>query len=158
MIATASPQYHEAVRKLGATHVINYRDADVVEQIKKHTNDSLTLAYDTAGAASAQSAFDALSSSLPAKLALIASGPEEIKGLADAANKSAERLFGSSYAHLDLSVPFWKSLSGWLKDGKVVPQTTRVLGGLDAVVAGQEEQIAGKVSSQKLIVKPFSTK
>jgi NADPH:quinone reductase-like Zn-dependent oxidoreductase len=52
ILVTASPQNHEALKKLGATHCFNYRDEDVVDQIKLLTSKSgkpLAYAFDTVG-------------------------------------------------------------------------------------------------------------
>ncbi|KAJ5626481.1 hypothetical protein N7528_003908 [Penicillium herquei] len=52
ILTTASPQNHEALKKLGATHCFNYRDADVLDQIREFARQSgtkLGLAFDTIG-------------------------------------------------------------------------------------------------------------
>ncbi|KAJ5320057.1 hypothetical protein N7508_000340 [Penicillium antarcticum] len=52
ILVTASPQNHEILQKLGATHCFNYRDDDVVEQIKlwvSKSGKSLDYAFDTIG-------------------------------------------------------------------------------------------------------------
>lgn len=52
ILTTASPHNHEALKNLGATNCFNYRDADVIEQIREVTRQSgskLQLAFDTVG-------------------------------------------------------------------------------------------------------------
>lgn len=52
ILTTASPHNHEALKKLGATHCFNYRDADVLDQIREFARQSgtkLDLAFDTIG-------------------------------------------------------------------------------------------------------------
>lgn len=47
IITTASKQWHEELRKLGASETVDYHDADVVDQIKHLTNGSLKSIYDS---------------------------------------------------------------------------------------------------------------
>jgi NADPH:quinone reductase-like Zn-dependent oxidoreductase len=47
VIATASPKNAELVKSSGADVVVNYRDADVVEQIKKATDGGVAYGVDT---------------------------------------------------------------------------------------------------------------
>jgi NADPH:quinone reductase-like Zn-dependent oxidoreductase len=52
ILVTASPQNHKVLQKLGATECFNYRDEDVVEQIKSlisKSGKSLDYAFDTIG-------------------------------------------------------------------------------------------------------------
>ncbi|CAG8395817.1 unnamed protein product [Penicillium salamii] len=52
ILTTASPHNHEALKELGATHCFNYRDTDIVDQIRNFTRDAgikLDLAFDTIG-------------------------------------------------------------------------------------------------------------
>lgn len=52
ILTTASTHNHEALRNLGATHCFNYRDADVLGQIREFVHQSgtkLDLAFDTIG-------------------------------------------------------------------------------------------------------------
>lgn len=49
VITTASPQNHEFLKSLGADHVFNYKDADVVDQIKKVGNNKIFYGLDTIG-------------------------------------------------------------------------------------------------------------
>lgn len=48
VIATCSKKHHDAVRKLGAKHTIDYRDEDVVQQINKAAPE-LSYVFDTIG-------------------------------------------------------------------------------------------------------------
>ena len=47
VFATASPAAHDYVKALGASHVFDYRDPDVVSKVKSATNESLHIAFDT---------------------------------------------------------------------------------------------------------------
>ncbi|KAJ3327042.1 hypothetical protein HDU76_012412 [Blyttiomyces sp. JEL0837] len=156
VIATASPQNHALVKSLGADHVFDYKSPTVVDDIRKIVNDNLQYAYDTVG--SLQAAFDLLSSTKPAHAVSIAAQPDSIKKelLDQFTNKKVSSLYGSVHAHPDLLLPALKeNFVKYLSTGEVKPQAVKVLGGLKEVAAGQADQIAGKVSSVKLVVHPF---
>ncbi|KAJ3066034.1 hypothetical protein HDU99_003976 [Rhizoclosmatium hyalinum] len=151
VIVTASPQYHAKLKTLGAAHTIDYKAPDVVDQIRALTNGNLTHAFDTTGPGS-QPSFDSLSKSAASTLAII--NPDNVQGKDAFANRTVSSVFGSSYADVNFASLFWSFFSSKLKEGKIIPQDTRVIGGLDKIVEAQAEQIAGKVSSQKLIAIP----
>ncbi|KAJ3111919.1 hypothetical protein HK100_002510 [Physocladia obscura] len=151
VIVTASPQYHDSLKKLGAHHVIDYKASDVGEQIKALTNGKLTLAFDLVGA-STQLIFNLLHPTESSSLALLNS--DNVTGKEAFPNRHVLPVYGSSFMYASFAKSFWGYVSDILEKGLLIPQNFRVLGGLDAVVEGQAEQIAGKVSSVKLIVKP----
>ncbi|ORY43703.1 hypothetical protein BCR33DRAFT_766402, partial [Rhizoclosmatium globosum] len=132
-------------------HTIDYKAPDVVDQIRALTNGNLTHAFDTTGPGS-QPSFDALSKSAASTLAII--NPDNVQGKDAFANRTVSSVFGSSHADVNFASLFWSFFSSKLKEGKIIPQDTRVIGGLDKIVEAQAEQIAGKVSSQKLIAIP----
>ncbi|KAJ3189655.1 hypothetical protein HK101_008808 [Irineochytrium annulatum] len=155
VIATASPKYHAEIKSLGASHVIDYRAADVVAQIRAIAGDDLVFAFDTVGKDSSIKGIEALSNSKPAKIAVIAAQPEELADALKASpNKSAERVFGSAHANPHFVLPFLDVLARWLNSGEFKPQRVRVLGGLDGIKAGQDAQMAGTVSGEKLVAHP----
>ena len=60
VFATASPQNHELLKSLGADQVFNYRDADVVDQIRKAGNNTIEYGLDVISSAETfQSLYDA---------------------------------------------------------------------------------------------------
>ncbi|KAJ3140069.1 hypothetical protein HK101_003578 [Irineochytrium annulatum] len=155
VIATASPKYHDEVKALGASHVIDYRAHDAVAQIRAIAGDDLVYALDTVGKESSIKVIEALSNTKPAKIAVIAAQPEDLADALKASpNKSAERVYGSVYANPHFIQPFLDVLVKWLNSGEFKPQRVRVLGGLDAIKVGQDAQIAGTVSGEKLIAHP----
>ncbi|KAI8615094.1 chaperonin 10-like protein [Chytriomyces sp. MP71] len=151
VIVTASPQYHDKLKTLGATYTIDYRAADVVQQIAAVTQGKLFAAFDTTGPGS-QASFDSLSATEPSILAVI--NEAKVTNQDAFANRSIQSFLGSSYVDIDFAAHFWLWVSTVLEAGKLVPLETKVIGGLDAIVAAQADQIAGKVSSVKLIAKP----
>ncbi|ORY43680.1 GroES-like protein [Rhizoclosmatium globosum] len=150
VIVTASPQYHDLLKSIGATHTIDYKAPNVVDQIRALTDGKLTHAFTTAGPGT-QATFDSLSTTEESHLVII--NPADIQGAESFPNRHVTFGSGSSQDY-GLSAALWGFVSQALKDGKIIPQATRVIGGLDKIVAAQEDQIAGKVSSVKLIAKP----
>lgn len=60
VFTTASPQNHEFLKSLGADHVFNYRDADVVDQIRKAGNNTIEYGLDVISSPETfQSVYDA---------------------------------------------------------------------------------------------------
>ncbi|OQE41058.1 hypothetical protein PENCOP_c005G05750 [Penicillium coprophilum] len=52
IVVTASPRNHEAMKRFGATHCVDYHDADVIDQIQRLARElgtPLRLAFDTIG-------------------------------------------------------------------------------------------------------------
>ncbi|KAJ3032940.1 hypothetical protein HDU99_010867, partial [Rhizoclosmatium hyalinum] len=135
---------------IGATHTIDYKAPVVVDQIRALTDGKLTQAFTTAGPGT-QATFDSLSTTEESHLVII--NPADIQGAESFPNRHVTFGSGSSQDY-GLSAALWGFVSQALKDGKIIPQATRVIGGLDKIVAAQEDQIAGKVSSVKLIAKP----
>lgn len=49
VVTTCSPRHHEQALALGATHVFDYRDEDVVSKIENATSGKLQFTFDTIG-------------------------------------------------------------------------------------------------------------
>ncbi|KAJ3130092.1 hypothetical protein HK101_005135, partial [Irineochytrium annulatum] len=155
--ASASHKHHDEVKSIGASHMIDFRASDATAQIRAITGDDLTLAFDTVGAESSISCIEALSFTKPANIAVINAQPEE---LADALKAhpyksvSVHMVVGNVHVNPGLCYRFLDLFAVWLNGGDFKPQKVRLLGRLDAVKGGQDAQIAGTVSGEKLVVHP----
>lgn len=64
VITTSSSQHHDFLKSLGADATFNYRDSDVVDQIKNYAGDSIFYALDTVSSVDTfQSVYDATANS-----------------------------------------------------------------------------------------------
>ncbi|KAI8826835.1 chaperonin 10-like protein [Fimicolochytrium jonesii] len=150
VIATASPKNHELVRSLGASHVVDYKRDDVVEEIKKLTAGRARAGLDLVGHGDAIGKLSQVlraNADIPAKIVSITSpdfnSPEGISfkfimGLAPAVGEFVAKV-------LDEEVLEY-FVQGRLKVNKVTK-----LEGLEGVLKGLDDSANGRVSAEKLV-------
>ncbi|KAF1832827.1 zinc-binding oxidoreductase ToxD [Decorospora gaudefroyi] len=159
VIATASPHNFDLLRKLGADHVFDYKDADVGAKIRKATNDRLKLVFDCI---SEGNSFDitaaAMSSSgghVCALLPLDAYPRDDVKTARTLAYTALGEKYNekvpASQEDYEFGVSFWKQAEVWLNSGKVKPHPAEVRNGLEGVPQGLQDLKDGKVSGVKLV-------
>ncbi|GME84084.1 unnamed protein product [Ambrosiozyma monospora] len=69
VLAVASSRHHKLLQEVGADYTFDYKDSDVVEQIKKVGGDDLVYGFDTVSEATTfNQAYQSLSSTKPATL------------------------------------------------------------------------------------------
>ncbi|QRV84258.1 alcohol dehydrogenase [Ceratobasidium sp. AG-Ba] len=128
---TASAKHTDLLKSLGVTHIY---DRDVaLETIESE----LSLPFDRAGGhhGTVRPLADDLKAKLEGKV-------------------TYHSVFGSSQTDKPLSIPFWKILTQWLKEGKLVPNNVRVVhGGLSGISEALDLSKKG-VSGVKLVVHP----
>ncbi|KAK2023378.1 zinc-binding dehydrogenase [Colletotrichum zoysiae] len=169
VLATASPHNFEYLKSLGASEVFDYKSPTVSEDIRRHTDDGLTLAWDCQSTnESAVIVAKALSSS---KGGVIGTLLPVDKKVVQEANPKAEvkmtiyyTVFGEEFGYFgkrdaipenyEFGKKFWEISRGLLADGKLKP--IRVVknqggSGLEGVVTGLKELKEGKVSAGKLV-------
>jgi NADPH:quinone reductase-like Zn-dependent oxidoreductase len=104
VFGTASAQKHEAVRALGATHMIDYRSEDFEEEVKRITGgEGVDVVFDAQGPRSFRKSYRALRPG----------GRLIMYGLAEASTgegRSIPRLIGSLARMPLATMPWWKSL------------------------------------------------
>ncbi|GJC86968.1 protein TOXD [Colletotrichum liriopes] len=169
VIATASPRNFAYLKSLGASEVFDYRSPTVSEDIRRHTGDGLTLAWDCQSTAeSAVLVAKALSSSRGGVIGTLL--PVDKKVVQEANPKVDVKMslyytvFGEEFGYFgkrdavpenyEFGKKFWEISRGLLADGKLKP--IRVVknqggSGLDGVVVGLRELKEGKVSAGKLV-------
>ncbi|KAB5588209.1 hypothetical protein CTheo_8349 [Ceratobasidium theobromae] len=156
IVTTASAQHSDYLKSLGATHVLD-RNADA-KTIQSVFSTPVSLVYDSISAPTTQSvAYDVLTtpSLVPgAHLAVVTPLNDQIKAKNADEKVSVNQLFGSSHMFRDLSVPFWRSIGEWIKQGKFVPNKVEVVdGGLAGVPKAFDLSRKG-VSGVKLVIHP----
>lgn len=167
VISTASPTNHDLLKSYGADHVVNYRDADVVDQIKNIGNGKILYALDTVGAPETyQSTYDATEGAPHVDIDnLLFLGPPTVKQgrtaefhATCAYNANGETLnlgpvtFPATPELLDDFNHFWKVLNQNI--GVLNSPNLKVLEpGLESVNEALELLKHGKVSAEKVVLR-----
>lgn len=169
VITTASPHNFDYLKELGASAVFDYKSPTVSEDIRKHTGDALTLAWDCQSTdESAAIVARALSSSKPSIVGTLLpvdkKKVQEVNPNADVQMSLYYTVFGEEFGYFGKrdAVPenyefgkrFWELSRELLAEGKLKP--IRVIknrggSGLDGVIVGLKELKEGKVSAGKLV-------
>ncbi|KAI8301922.1 hypothetical protein K4K61_008384 [Colletotrichum sp. SAR11_59] len=169
VITTASPHNFDYLKELGASAVFDYKSPTVSEDIRKHTGDALTLAWDCQSTdESAAIVARALSFSKPSLVGTLLpvdkKKVQEVNLNADVQMSLYYTVFGEEFGYFGKrdAVPenyefgkrFWELSRELLAEGKLKP--IRVIknrggSGLDGVIVGLKELKEGKVSAGKLV-------
>ncbi|KAK8097726.1 zinc-binding dehydrogenase [Apiospora kogelbergensis] len=172
VIATASRRNHAFLRGLGADAVVDYNDADWVEQVRKVSHDGLEHAFDCISEKETTPAVARCLSPtkgghvmciLPRKTAEL---PEELQNRVRVESTIAYTVFGRPLRYGDFDnhggetpadKAFWEKylalLPGYLESGRVKPNKPKEIGGLEDIPKGFELHAQGKVSAEKLVYK-----
>jgi len=151
VITTASPQHHDYLRSLGAHVLLNYRDANVVEQVKNAANNRLCYAYDCVGD---DKVLESLTRDHPAHIAYIArmTVPE---GLPQ--NVTGHVVFlGGAMTNQDLRVSLFTTappiVERLILENRLLPPNLEIFNGVEEVADALKRQKHG-VSATKVIIK-----
>ncbi|EQB50260.1 hypothetical protein CGLO_10321 [Colletotrichum gloeosporioides Cg-14] len=166
VITTCSPRHFDLVKDLGAKHAFDYHDDNVVESIKQAAP-GLKYVFDTIGNKSssglASRAIDergGLCTVRPGK-----ANTEDVTKqtkVTDVLVWTAflkDHRYGSFHWPADeadhkLGAEFFEQLPGWVEEGKIKPNKSKVIpGGLDGVHKGFQEYRDGNISATKLVYK-----
>ncbi|TDL20448.1 GroES-like protein [Rickenella mellea] len=158
VITTASKSNHEYVKSLGAKHVFDYHDSNVVDQIRKVSGDSLSLAYDTIS--TTQTAKQCISSITSPTGGTVASlDPTLDPTLGTPTIKITQTGGGKAFEYPEIGKAVFGLLNTLLERRVLDPNPVQVLeGGLRAVDEGFELGRQGKVSAEKLVYRITDTK
>ncbi|TEA18859.1 Protein TOXD [Colletotrichum sidae] len=169
VITTASPHNFDYLKSLGADTVFDYKSASVSEDIRKATNDELTLAWDCQSTLdSATIVAKALSSSKESLVGTLLpvdkNKVQEVNPKVDVQMSLYYTAFGEEFGYFgkrdavpenfEFAKSFWELSRGLLAEGKLKP--IRVIKnrggkGLEGVIVGLKELKEGKVSAGKLV-------
>jgi NADPH:quinone reductase-like Zn-dependent oxidoreductase len=160
VFATASPHNFDLLRKLGADHVFNYRDADVGAQIRKASNDKLKLAFDCIAEHGSPEICAAAISSSGGDISLLLPPPKEFSrkdvdirwtlGYTALGDKYSDD-FPANQEDYEFGSRFWKLSEELINSGKIKTHPVEVRNGLDGVTQGLQDLKDGKVSGVKLV-------
>ncbi|KAL0478636.1 trans-enoyl reductase [Acrasis kona] len=164
VITTASEKNHALLRSLGADEVFDYKDEQVVQKIKKATNNQLELGLDCISEkGSVELSTDSFGSNGGRLTLLLPYAQEKVRSdvklqpvLAYTITGTEFTLFGKRYPaipedHED-AANWTKKLTQILASGKLkFIKTTELKGGLESIIEGFEKLSSGKVSGEKLV-------
>ncbi|KZO97042.1 NAD(P)-binding protein [Calocera viscosa TUFC12733] len=156
VISTASPRNFEYVKSLGAEKVLDYRDADIVDQIKALAP-GLRYAYDAISEnGSIEATFSALDHPA-AEVVLVLPFSGAVPGSTRTHYNLAGGIYGPGHeAALSSLIPLWDAL---MRQGKVIPNPVKVMpNGLNSIDEGFDLMRQGKVSGVKLVYHPQETR
>eukprot|EP00123_Amoebidium_parasiticum_P021600 comp7028_c0_seq1/m.2761 comp7028_c0_seq1/g.2761 ORF comp7028_c0_seq1/g.2761 comp7028_c0_seq1/m.2761 type:complete len:334 (-) comp7028_c0_seq1:306-1307(-) len=152
VVAAASKKNEQWLKSLGATAVVDYRDSDTVEQIKKVTGGQLRYVYDTVGPATAAKALEATAPG--AEVFIAGSGgvpenlPENVRGGMVNLGYGFDVPAVRGVLEQDVS-----ELGALVADGKLRLNEVDLLeGGLGAIANGLDLLASGKVGGKKLVM------
>jgi NADPH:quinone reductase-like Zn-dependent oxidoreductase len=141
IIAVAGHRNEAMLKSAGATHVIDRKAPDVLDQIRAITADELVYAVDTVNADAEQDLSLAALSNTKKGTLITLRRPEGDFDAAQIGLKSAgyERrvILGVSPMHPEVTMGFWEEVPRWLKDGKIRPSRFEIVKGLDAVAVNK---------------------
>ena len=168
VVTTASTSNHALLKSLGADAIFDYKDADVIEKVKKAVGgQGFKYACDTiSGKESLAQVAEAMAPNGQIVVQLPAESPRsDVKihmvNLYDANNEpyvmAGQKHPGSKEVH-DFILDMMPRVTQWLADGKLQFQKITVRqGGLAGVQAGFEDMKANKVRAEKLVYKIADT-
>ncbi|KAL3459481.1 putative zinc-binding dehydrogenase family oxidoreductase [Aspergillus heterothallicus] len=164
VITTCSPKHANLVASLGAKHVFNYKDEQVVDKIKAAAPD-LVHAFDTIGAGSSSTSSSQAFSSGPGTICTVRPGKANTENVLQGTRVTdvlvwtaflKDHSYGvfkwpaSTHDH-ELSAELLGKVPVWLENGILKPNAPKVLHGLDLVAGGFQEYRDGKISAYKIV-------
>jgi len=155
VISTASAKHHEYVKQLGAEHVFDYHDADVVEKIRAAAGPNLSLVYDAiAEGGSVEGSIASITSPSGGIVAVVLPVPREegnVKVIPTGARLAFEK-------PAEVGKPTYQVLQELLDSGALIPNPVKIVeGGLRGVQHGWELGRDHKVSGEKLVYRIADT-
>ncbi|KAI1351214.1 zinc-binding dehydrogenase [Xylaria sp. FL0043] len=173
VIATGSKQNHDLLTSLGADAVVDYKDASWPEKVRELSHDKLQHAFDCIAEKETTTAVArALSPTkgghvvcvLPRKNSELPEGLTKVKVESTVVYtvfgkplKLGENSFDNWGGPTPRDRQFWEKylsmLPEYIGSGKIKPNPSKELGGLEAISEGFELQQQGKVRAEKLVYK-----
>ncbi|KAF5535517.1 zinc-type alcohol dehydrogenase [Fusarium mexicanum] len=136
ILVIAGKQNEANLKAIGATHFIDRRDPDVLDQIRAITGDELIYAVDTVNAGLDQElGVAALSNKKKGTLITLRRTDGDLDAARigpKAAGYERRLVFGVSPIHPELTTKFWEEVPRWYNEGKLHASSFEVIKGLDA--------------------------
>lgn len=150
IITTASLKHTNSLKSLGATNVID-RNAPLLDEVRKITDQPITIIFDSISNAETQQAGLDL---LAPRGTIVVITPPTIKSDEKEILRIMGQLSTPTYVELFQTL-YGQKLAGLLEKGLIKPNRVEVLsGGLAAIPAGLKRLEKNEVSGAKLVVHP----
>ncbi|KAL1623137.1 Zinc-binding oxidoreductase alcohol dehydrogenase [Diplodia seriata] len=164
VITTCSPKHFDFVKGLGASHVADYRSADVVDQIRRVAPD-LMYVFDTIGSKESSRLGSQAVGGAGGTLCTVRPGLANAEETADGVTLTdvlvwtaffKEHSYGKFYwpaseADHALAAELFEKLPAWLEAKSVVPNKAHVLEGLESLPHGFEMHRKREISGFKVV-------
>ncbi|KAL4907845.1 hypothetical protein BDW74DRAFT_189254 [Aspergillus multicolor] len=165
VVATCSPRHHDLVKSLGVSHVFDYRDPSVAENIKTATGHGLKHVFDTIGNDSSSATASQAISEQGGGLCTVRPGKAFTENVAPQTKVTdvlvwtaflKEHKYGDFHwpPHTEdheLAAKFFEELPGLLSSGVIRPNTPKVVEGLESVPEGFQEYRDGVISNYEIV-------
>ncbi|KAK1634532.1 chaperonin 10-like protein [Colletotrichum phormii] len=167
VVTTCSPRHFDLVKSLGAKHVFNYHDDDVIESIKR-TTPGLKYVFDTIGNRSSSGLASQAIDENGGRLCTVRPGKANTEDVTKQTtvtdvlvwtaflkdHQYAQFKWPASEEDHKLGTEFYEKLPGWVEAGKFQPNKPKVIfGGLDGVEKGFQAYRSGAISGEKVVYK-----
>ncbi|KXH54060.1 hypothetical protein CSAL01_01966 [Colletotrichum salicis] len=167
VVTTCSPRHFDLVKSLGAKHVFNYRDDNVIESIKR-TAPGLKYVFDTIGNKSSSGLASQAIDENGGRLCTVRPGKANTGDVTKQTtvtdvlvwtaflkdHQYAQFKWPASEEDHKLGTEFYEKLPGWAEAGKFKPNKPKVIfGGLDGVEKGFQVYRDGAISGEKVVYK-----
>ncbi|KAL0941988.1 Zinc-type alcohol dehydrogenase-like protein C2E1P3.01-like protein 4 [Colletotrichum truncatum] len=165
VFTTCSPRHFDLVKYLGAKHVYDYHDENVVDLIKKAAP-GLRYVFDTIGNKTSSGLGSQVIDESGGRLCTVRPGKANTEDVTKQTTVTdvlvwtaflKEHRYGSFHwpAHEDdhrLGAEFFEKLPAWVEEGKIKPNKPTIIpGGLDGVSKGFQIYRDGTISGTKLV-------
>ncbi|KAJ5331673.1 hypothetical protein N7476_001456 [Penicillium atrosanguineum] len=164
VVTICSPHNADLVRSCGAKHVFDYNDAKVIEKIQEAAP-GLKHIFDTIGNTSSSSISSRALGDRQGHLCTVRPGKANTEQVTSNTNVTDVLVWTAflkdhRYAHFywpahkedhRLSSELFEKLPLWLEQGKIQPNKSKVLHGLDLVPEGFQEYRDGVISAYKIV-------
>ncbi|KAK1658664.1 chaperonin 10-like protein [Colletotrichum godetiae] len=167
VVTTCSPRHFDLVKSLGAKHVFNYRDDDVIESIER-TTPGLKYVFDTIGNNSSSGLASQAIDENGGRLCTVRPGKANTEDVTKQTtvtdvlvwtaflrdHQYAQFKWPASEEDHKLGTELYEKLPGWVEAGKFKPNKPKVIfGGLDGVEKGFQVYRDGAISGEKVVYK-----
>lgn len=159
-VTTSSMSAAKELRKLGAARTYFYEENDVVEQIIDE-NGEIEYIFDAIGSESSAELCAKAAGSIASKYTTVRPNSEHTASFPANITVSplqAYKVFNSEFEEASIGKEYAKKLGTWLLEGRIEPNHSLIVGGLDKVVDGYELHRDGFIRGQKLVYEVSRTR